>query len=205
MIKTRVGYLWASDLSRELYGREDGPELVSECIAYLKHSHRVHPRPEPQSSPSHRNVRQALIAAHVRRAIGSRPELGELEDRIQGQQERLERQAAAIDRLLAFVPRREPPVLEQRLEELRLSVLSTAEAYAEDADVEISAVIAPETDLDTPASHRISVLIGEGAGLSTKDLLDLEDYLNEHLIEITVPSESRALVVEVVPGQDTSK
>ena len=205
MIKHRAGYLWSSDLSRRLYGREDRPELVRECVTYLKRSHRVRPRSEVPSSPSHRKFLQALITARVRTAVGSRPELRELEDRIRGQEERLERQAGAIDRLLAFVPRREPPVPARRMEEIIGLVSSAVATYFEDADVEVSVEVAHETDLDTTAAHRITVCVAEGVELGTKDLLDLEDHLNEQLIESTTPSEGMALTLEVALGRDVRR
>ncbi len=190
MKQIRVGKFWTSahDLGHALHGRREDPEGAADCADYVFSSHRRETR-DLEPGTDNRKVLRALISATMQRSIAQRDDRIEL--RLAEQEVRLKRQAAAIDHLLTFLPKRAKALSDTRLEELRESLRRRASQLS---GVDVQVKIEPEMDLETRACHRLVVQV---AGLSQPRTLALEDELTEWLFTTASASESPALTLVV--------
>lgn len=167
------------DLRRQVFGREDEDDIVDECVTYF------HERGGDEASAlvAHRAAGR-LVAARVRRAASGLAA------------EQMRKKDAVIDRLLAFVPRREPEIPESRLVSFVGELVDAArQRFGEGTFVPF---VTPETDPDSQAAHRLT-LIAEPEAMDPMKWADATFSLHVWAAENLDEPERRALRLVVMP------
>lgn len=186
-------WLHRADLERHPFGRTDPAELIDECWEEL----------EAQSAAPQDNVRPLkatgkLVAGRVRAAAGMHASSDtELRRVVEQQQEIIQQQQGAINRLLAFVPTRTRTLEDARLAEIFAIVSQTTSELFEGHKQSIA--IAPETDDDTPACHRFLVDVVFMAEFDPADFVGRVVELNRRVAEALSVEEFQALRIFVEP------
>jgi hypothetical protein len=177
------------DFSYPVIARDDSPELIEECWQFLaeefsQHRHTTYPKPRRASGD--------LIAAKVRASavgVGSDQDL----------RRKVERQQLAIERLLAFVPRREQQVPRDRLTDIAREIGREAAQVFSVANAVVT--ILDETDEEALAAHRIVVDIAASADFDAVDFVEKSVELQRWFASNVAKDELKSirLLVEPVP------
>lgn len=183
MGQIRIGenhWAWPHDLRSKPFGREDPEELVEECVDYLEARARTASARRANRTTGH-IVARRVRAAVARSSTGSQPGPN------------------VIDRLLAYVPRREEQIPQGRLQEIVRVLLSQAKVIFGSED--IVPMLAMEEDLESPAAHRVTLFTrmdSPDADRWAESTLALHRWVADAL----GPEESRALRVVVTPVEN---
>lgn len=184
MIELRPNH-WAypEDLGRSTFGREDPPELVERCISYFSRggaSHRAH------------KAKGRLISAKTRgRLVQTKRKAGS-----ESLREALDEAEATINRLLAFVPRRAPEIPSERLQEIGREVVAKARDLFQ---VDVVPIVTPETDEDSQAAHRLTVVAPPGE-MEPAEWARRSFVLHRYIAGMLTMPERESLRLSVKPG-----
>jgi len=181
------GWIDWKDFVRPIIGREDPSDLIDQCWEYLADEHAA----PPSAQPAHpKKVAGELVAAKIRAsAIGIGPD-SDLRRQVQ-------RQQVAIDRLLAFVPKRMRRIPPERLGEIAREIARVArEVFGVDG---VIVTASDESDEDTVACHRVLV------DVPVADAFDVEGFvrstmdLNRSAAALLSPEEFQAVRLFIEP------
>lgn len=180
-----------SDLVESPLGREDSAELIEQCLDYFA-ERSTGEYPVVKLSPAtDRKTKDELLSAHVQSSIRHRLASGDLR--------RLLAEAhATIDRLLAFVPGRAQELEESRVDDLATQLAVKASELIPSAKL-LRATVAPETDVDSMACHRIVLTLAVPETLDPLSFATATAELHRWLADNSPTDEYQAVRLIVEP------
>src|SRR6266540_4733460 len=168
------------DLTVSIPGRSDPPDVIAECIHYLRARHR-----KVTATDVDARTRTAIVHARVQTASAN-PGIREL-------QQQIAQRDHTIDRLLAFVHTRVAAIPAPRLKEIVAFVSMLASQAFPGSRVEVLAT--DEDDSETEACHRIEITAYVPRNVATADLVAAEVELRRAFVDFVTPSEFRAITL----------